>query len=201
MKSLIDDKGNEIFNPNSILSNVQTFYAELYKSHEQKVTQVEISNILNKDTPTLPSIESERLEGIITKKEAAIVLYNMKNNKSPGSDGYSVEFLKFFWSDLGDFLVRSINHGYNVGNLSITQREGIITCIPKGDKSKKYIKNWRPISLLNVAYKIASGVISKRIKSVILAIISKDQTGFMADRSTSDCIRLAYDILNYALKN
>ena len=122
----------------------------------------------------------------------------MQNNKSPGSTGFTVEFFKFFWKDLGHFLVKSLNYGFENRELSSTQKEGIITCIPKGDKSKKYIKNWRPISLLNVSYKIASGCIASRIKSVLPSIINLDQSGFMAGRFTGDNIRLIYDVLNFS---
>ena len=71
----------------------------------------------------------------------------MKNNKSPGIDGFTAEFYKFFWNDLGIYLVRSLNYAYRIQNLSVTQRQGIITCIPKEGKKKEYLKNWRPISL------------------------------------------------------
>ena len=107
-------------------------------------------------------------------------------------------FSNFFWIDLGSFLVKSINHGFEIGLLSITQREGVITCIPKGDKSKKYLKNWRPISLLNVTYKIASGCIAQRIRNILPQIISSDQSGFMTGRSTADNIRPFYDVLKYS---
>ena len=57
----------------------------------------------------------------------------MKNNKSPGSDGFTVEFFKFFYNDLRVFIRKAINEGYREGKLSIIQRQGIITCLPKGD--------------------------------------------------------------------
>ena len=63
---------------------------------------------------------------------------------------------------------------------------------------KKYLKNWRPITLLNVTYKIASSCIGNRIRKVLPTIISYDQSGFMSDRFVGDNIRLMYDILNYA---
>ena len=81
-----------------------------------------------------------------------------------------------------------------------SQKEGIITCIPKGNKSKKYIKNWRPISLLNISYKIASGCIASRIKSVLPSLIGREQSGFMAERFTGDNIRQVYDILSLSLE-
>ena len=88
----------------------------------------------------------------------------MKNKKSPGSDGFSAEFYKFFWKDIGIFLWRSIRYAYQSGSLSDFQRQGIITCIPKKSRDRRFLKNWRPISLLNVDYKIASGSVANRIK-------------------------------------
>ena len=52
----------------------------------------------------------------------------------------TVNFLKFFWKDIGQFIVRSLNEGFKNGKMSITQREGIITCIPKGDKPREFLK-------------------------------------------------------------
>ena len=89
-----------------------------------------------------------KIEGEITEDEIAHVLKNMKNNKSPGSDGFTVEFFKFFFKDLKTFIKCGINEGYSMCKFSITQRQGIITCIPKGDKPRHVLKNWRPITLL-----------------------------------------------------
>jgi hypothetical protein len=50
--------------------------------------------------------------------------------------------------------------------LYITQRHGVITLLPKGDKPKQYLKNWRPITLFNTVYKIASGCIAAISKSI-----------------------------------
>ena len=121
----------------------------------------------------------------------------MKSNKSPGSVGFTSEFLKVFWKYLGIFVVRSINYGYFVNSLSITQRHGIITCLPKGDKPKHFLKNWRPISLLNTVYKIASGSIANRVKTYLDKIINPDQTGFIKGRNLAENIRTIYDIMQY----
>ena len=87
-------------------------------------------------------------------------------------------------------MLRAINFGYKKGQLSITQRQGIIICIPKENKPKHFLKNWRPLTLLDIVYKMASGTIANRIKLVINKLISKDQTGFIKGRYIGENIRL-----------
>ena len=106
----------------------------------------------------------------------------MANNKSPGSDGYPIEFYKMFWNQIGNILVKSLNFSFNNGQLSDSQRRGIISLIPKEGKDELLLKNWRPISLLNVDYKIATKVIANRMKNVLVSVISNDQTVFLPNR-------------------
>ena len=201
MTSLIKENGEEATDIESINTVVSSFYKHLYSSKEDDIEEVNLNTRLNGDTPKLSDDEANSLEGNIALEEAATVLNSMKNNKSPGSTGFTVEFFKFFWKDLGVFLVKSINYGFQIKELSSTQKEGVITCIPKGNKCKKYIQNWRPISLLNVSYKIASGCIANRIKTILPSIINSDQSGFMSGRFSGDNIRLLYDILNSSLEH
>ena len=102
---------------------------------------------------------------------------------------------------MGHFLIRSINYGFKIGKLSVTQRQGVITCIPKEGKEKRYLGNWRPITLLNVSYKIASACIASRIKTVLPNLINEDQTGFLTGRYIGENIRLMYDVLHLTEKN
>ena len=77
------------------------------------------------------------------------------------------------------------------------QKQGIITCIPKPDKSRFFnLKNWRPISLLNVVYKMASSVIANSLKSVLQNVIHQDQKGFISGRFIGENVRLIYDIFS-----
>ena len=87
----------------------------------------------------------------------------MELGKSPGTEGLPV---KVFWKDISPFLISSLNRSYQKGKLAITQRSGIISLIPKKDKALNELKNWRPITLLNWHYKIASKSIPSRLKSV-----------------------------------
>ena len=197
MTKLVRNDGTILTDNNDIVKEVNTFYTQLYSKRD--VENCEISE-MTKDMPKLSEDERGSLEGKITLEEAGLALKNMSNNKSPGSDGFTAEFFKFFWSQLGVFVVRSLNEGFDKKEMSSTQKEGVIVCIPKGDKPKEYIKNWRPISLLNVVYKIGSSCIAARLKGVLSSIINEDQTGFVPNRYLGDNVRIIYDIIDYLVK-
>ena len=57
------------------------------------------------------------------------------------------------------------------------------------------MKNWRPISFLNVVYKLASSVIATRVKQTLQDIIYENQKRFIAGRLIGENIRLIYDVL------
>ena len=60
------------------------------------------------DIPKLDKHIAESNEGNVSEKEMLYALKNMKNNKTPGSDGFTVEFFKFFWNDIESYMVSAI---------------------------------------------------------------------------------------------
>ena len=179
---------------NKIVNEFKTFYQRLYEYRQ--VEDNPISNLVS-DIPTLDEQIAENLEGELTLDEIGVTLKEMKHNKSPGSDGFPAEFFKCFWRQLGGYVLRALNEGFKKGSLSCTQREGVIICLPKPDKDRELVRNWRPITLLNTVYKIASASIANRIKTVLDSILNEDQTGFVKNRYIGDNIRLIYDTIHH----
>ena len=112
-------------------------------------------------------------------------------------DGITSEFFKMFWIKLKYIITNAINFCFSKGLLSTTLRQCVITCIPKGNKDRSLIRNWRPISLLCVIYKLASGVIANRLKGTLDSVISQCKTGFIKGRLISENTRSVYDIMHY----
>lgn len=191
---IIGDNDQVFTETNEILDTQKRYYKDLY-SEKIEIDNTPIAEILGENPRKLSENDAHILEGEIRYSELLEALKSMKNSKTPGNDGFTAEFFKFFWIDLKFFVLKSLNYAYNSGSLSITQRQGIITCLPKPNKSPFYLKNWRPISLLNVVYKLASTVIASRLKTVLQKIIHEDQKGFIAGRFIGENIRLIYDIL------
>lgn len=138
---------------------------------------------------------------MITVEEVQAVLKQMKSDKTPGIDGLPVEFYVAFWDTIGGFLMRSIQGAFANGELSITQKRGVISCIPKGNKPREFLKNWRPISLLNTDYKIIASVLASRMKTVLNHTIGPNQKGFLKGRYIEENTRLIYDLIQYCKEN
>ena len=119
----------------------------------------------------------------------------MKNGTSPGSDGFSVEFLKFFWSDLKEFFLAMCEESLTNRRLPVTLREGIIVILPKPNKPRDLLKSYRPITLLNVCYKIISATIANRLKIVLQKMIDPCQSAYLKGRFIGDNIRMVYDVV------
>ena len=64
----------------------------------------------------LNSEDKEKCEGLLTKEECLQALKVMSPNKTPGSDGLSVEFYKVFWNDIADYLLNSLNYAARKDN-------------------------------------------------------------------------------------
>ena len=157
-------------------------------------TEAECLEYLNSiNIPCLTDSDTQSCEGRLTVKECWDALRSMKNNKSPGNDGITKEFLEYFWGKLGTFLVSTLNHSFEKGELAASQKQAIITLIKKKDKDKRLIKNWRPISLI----KVASKAIANRLKAVIRNLISVDQTAYVKRRFIGESMRVINDLIEH----
>ena len=81
--------------------------------------------------------------------------------------------------------------------MSQSQRNGVISLLPKKDSDPLYINNYRPISLLTVDYKIFAKTLANRMKKYLGGIINSDQSGFIKGRNIGNIIRLIMDIIEY----
>lgn len=190
---LLDDSGVEKTLQADLEAVLVAFYTSLFS---KDVLDLQIQTELIDDLEfSLTDIERASCEGLFTKKELWESLKGLRTGKSPGSDGLPPEFYLAFWDILGDLLLSVLNECSLNGTLTASQREGLLRLTYKKD-DKRLPKNWRPISLLNTDYKVASKIITNRLKQVMGSIVHQDQTCGVIGRSIFSNLQLVRDVLD-----
>ena len=190
---ILDDSGNTISGTDEILKVQVDFFTKLYTSQEtDSDLQDKFCNSIDKKL-SMDSISM--LDKELELKDLNNALRNMKNNKSPGPDGLIVEFYKMYWDVLKAPLLRVYNTSFESGEMSYTQYLAIIILLYKKGV-RELLKNWRPISLINVDTKLLSKIFANRVKQVLPEIIHTDQKGCIQGRFIGQNIRLVEDIIN-----
>lgn len=198
IQCLIDDDDKYLTKPAEILDEQVRFYGELYS--DQACDSSESDKFLNAEKTLTPE-SKDFCDKPLSIDECAKALSQLKNNKSPGTDGFTTDFYKFFWKDIKNFVFESINYGIKSGKLSTDQRRGIISLIPKKEKDPRYLKNWRPLTLLNTDYKILTKLMANRLQNCIDEIVSHDQCGYIKGRYVGENIRTIADIIEITKYN
>ena len=100
---------------------------------------------------------------------------------------------------ISDPFINSINECFEKGEMSVSQKQAVITLIEKKGKDRFSLGNWRPTSLLNVDTKIMTKVLAARIKEVLPSIIHHNPTGYIKDRFMGETVRSIFDIMDFTL--
>ena len=88
-----------------------------------------------------------------------------------------------------------------VGALYLSARRGIISLMEKLDRGPLLVSNWRPLSLLNVNYKLFAKLLAIRLQEVLNEIIHPDQTGFIKGRYIGENLLDLTSTIEYCNQN
>lgn len=180
--ALKDSTGRILTSNTDILERQREYYTHIYEEDPESLDDLDDFPLSSADIPTISDLSKLLMDRPFTMEEFHSSLKALNKGKSPGSDGLTPEFYLQFWDVLRTPFMDSILFSLENGSLSEGQRTGLIRLIPKKGQDRQEVANWRPITLLNVDFKILSKTIASRIQTVMNQIISPDQTGFMRGR-------------------
>ena len=194
VSSVFNSSGTEVYSLPEMMAAHEAFYSDLFSREMLDLTSQR--DLFSYVKSRLSESEQASCKGPLTLAEASEALQRSNRNKSPGADGLTVEFYSQFWDKLGEPLVSVFNQGLARGELPESMKASVTRLVHKKD-DKRLLKNWRPISLLNVDYKICSKAVSFRLSRVLGSIVDPDQTCSVPGRSIHSNLVLLRDTLAF----
>lgn len=175
--------GKVVREVDSISDELTGQYQKLFKS--EGIIREEAYNILDKTPELINRQDRNTMDEPITEKEIKKAMDEMQNRKTPGLDGIPVEFYKKFSKKLVPILKNLFMDILRKGRLPKSMYLGVISLLHKGgDRNER--KNYRPVTLSNVDYKILAKVLTNRVGKLMDKVIHKDQSSGVKGRNIQD---------------
>jgi hypothetical protein len=176
---LIHD-GASVNDSQSINKIVSSYYKDLFGPSVH--SSINVSNL---NMNQLSDTDRSLLTAPFNINEVKKVVFEIKHNSVPGPDGFPAEFFQKIW-ELIHMDIWNFFKDFYEGNLDIERLNyGMVTLLPKVDNAV-VMKNFRPICLLNVCYKIITKILNNRLASCIIKVICDSQYGFIKGRYIMD---------------
>lgn len=189
-----------ILDQNEIKKVFYKYYANLFKSEvddKGKIKQYLQENNLKK----VPERVKKVLDQEITSEEIMEAIGELKLGKSPGTDGITSGLYKLYKTQLMSYLGQLMNAVMKGEEIPYSWKQAPITLISKDDLEVTEVKNYRPISLLNIDYKIYTKFLVNRLKGYLTKYISEDLAGFLPWGHIKDNIRTLLNVIEEFDKN
>lgn len=195
--TLIKADGSSTCFQKEVIQEFLTFFENLL-CFESPV--VDISPNIISQRPKLFDEDYILLSSSIDDASIREALFNIRDDKAPGPDGYTATFFKTNWDTIKVDFLNAVHEFFRNGRLLTQFNHTAIALIPKV-KHAPQAKDFRPISCCNVIYKTITKVIASKLAVVIPNIIDPAQSVFLEERLMSDNILLAQHLLrNYGRK-
>ncbi|KAJ9536537.1 hypothetical protein OSB04_un000289 [Centaurea solstitialis] len=130
----------------------------------------------------------------IMDDEIKWAVFNIGNDKAPGSDGFTSKFFKAAWNIVGKDVQVAVHNFFYSGKLLKELNHTLLCFIPKVPNASR-VTDFRPISCCNVLYKVISKIIAERMKPFLSQLIGPDQSAFIPGRRISDNILMAHELV------
>jgi hypothetical protein len=191
---LEDAQGIPIREHDQIVEELNTYYkyllTETIENREEAIQKI-TNHIPSLVTPE----QNEALLCPITQAEVDLAVKEMPPGKAPSPDGFTTDFFHHCWDLIKEEVWLAVEESRTFGQVLFALNATFLTLIPK-EEHVTHPRQFRPISLCNVIYKIITKVIATRLKPILPFIISKEQAGYVEGRQIMDSVILANEVIH-----
>lgn len=160
-----------------LLTSCVQGFRHLTRKADKLCPRIHLQEDMWRDHGCVSAADDSELIKEFSMTELEQAVREMKTDTAQGPDGFSTLFLKEFWEQCKVDILEMLNDLHKE-NLNLARLNyGVIALIPKV-KEAVNIKQYRPICLLNVVYKIITKVLTVRLSKVAAKIVGESQNGF-----------------------
>lgn len=182
-------------NVNVLQEESLNFYKDLFCSKENLGPTP-----IGSSVPSLSNVHRWTLFAPVSKEKVFAAFMSMKSYKSLGLDGFQPIFFKMFWDVVGDDLWRFVAKAFGTGVMDLQVFETLMVLIPKGDHPST-LRDYCPISLHNVIYKLVTKVLVNRLRPMPVDIVSPLYSSFIPGRGTVDNAIIPQEFIHHMHKS
>ncbi|XP_072064497.1 uncharacterized protein [Arachis hypogaea] len=129
--------------------------------------------------------EAKALEVLPSVEEVKEAVWECESSKAPGSDGYSMNFIKRCWDEIGMEFTTAVMTFFETATLPEDSNVTWVALVLKFVEAKE-IKDLRPISMVGCVYKVISKLLTRRMRSVMPGLVGESQSAFVKGRKIHD---------------
>ncbi|GJX14844.1 RNA-directed DNA polymerase, eukaryota [Tanacetum coccineum] len=190
----ISINGTWITDPKLVISHIFDFHK--YKFHDHLLNRPHFTSSLFK---TLPDFEVHFLDAPFSINEIKTTVWDCGNSKAPGPDVFTFNFIKQYWSTVGNYFIDMVKRFEVDGFIPKGCNSSFIALAPK-IQDPLCIKDFRPISLIGCQYKVIAKILANRLMQVVHLVVSEVQSAYIKERQIIDGPLMVDEIISWASK-
>ncbi|KAE8770008.1 retrotransposon protein [Hordeum vulgare] len=192
IRRLQKEDGSWCNSPSEMERMAASYFKEVY-TKDPTLDPVAVLDVLE---PKVSADTNEHLLVPYSDTEISDALFQIRPLKAPGPDGFPSRFYQRNWSCMKEEIIKAVRQFFVTGHMPEGVNDTCIVLIPKVQHPSS-LKDFWPISLCNVIYKIVSKCMVNRLRPCLSELISENQSAFIRGRLISDNSIIAFECIHH----
>lgn len=193
IKKLVDEEGRWYTSKKEMQKLASDFFEKLYDRdpavEPERVLHC-VSQVINEETNQLLCAE-------FSDEEISSAIFQIGPLEAPGPDGLPGRFFQKNWGLLKEDITAAVKEFFRTAHMPEGVNDTSIVLIPKKPQPE-HLKDFQPINLCNVIYKVVSKCLVNRLRPYLKDLILENQSAFVPGRLITDNALIAFVFTCYA---